>query len=63
MTTSFSLDDIDLVYADESGTEYTQSLSELSEAGTLIDPDTGDDLTLVGWRFARGARTETCLVV
>jgi hypothetical protein len=52
MTTSFSLDVIDLVYADESGNEYTQSLSKLAEAGALIDPDTGDDLTLVGWRFA-----------
>ena len=39
-----------LVYHDESGYEYTQPLFDLVDSGTLIDPETDDDLGLVGWR-------------
>lgn len=43
------LSQIMLQYRAEDGTTYTQPLSDITEAGTLIDPETGDDLELVGW--------------
>lgn len=44
--------DIVLVYTDEAGKEYEQPLSDIEESGTLIDPESGDDLSLIGWRHA-----------
>lgn len=41
--------DMFLVYRDETGILHTQHWSDLVEIGTLIDPDTGDDMELVGW--------------
>lgn len=38
-----------LVYRDESGSLLPQSWGEIVQNGTLIDPDTGDDLDIVGW--------------
>lgn len=38
-----------LVYRDESGSLLLQAWGELVQNGTLIDPDTGDDLDIVGW--------------
>lgn len=49
-----SPDQIVLVYTAEDGTTYEQPLADLAEAGTLIDPEIGDDLELAGWRFADG---------
>ena len=43
-----------LIYADERGDKREQPLSDIVECGTLIDPETGDDLSLIGWRFAEG---------
>lgn len=38
-----------LVYRDEQGRFYCQQWEDISVAGTLIDPDSGDDMELVGW--------------
>ena len=38
-----------LVYVDDNGGQHHQPWQDLVEAGTLIDPDTGDDMTVVGW--------------
>lgn len=47
------LSQIMLQYRAEDGTTHTQPLSDITEAGTLIDPETGDDLELVGWLPAK----------
>lgn len=46
MSTELPLSAVTLIYTDDDGTEYIQSLSDIEQAGTLIDPRTGDDLTL-----------------
>lgn len=43
--------EITLIYTDDSGERHEQPLSDVPEVGTLIDPENGDDLELVGWRF------------
>ncbi len=42
-------DNLFLVYVSEEGETFTQSIFDLNEAGTLIDPETGDDMVIVGW--------------
>ena len=42
-------DDLYLVYLDEDNNRHLQHYLDLPEAGTLIDPDTGEDMVLVGW--------------
>lgn len=44
------IDTLILVYRGEDGTLHTQAAEDLVESGTLIDPDTGDDMDLIGWR-------------
>lgn len=39
-----------LVYTDESGQEHEQPVADITSSGTLIDPDTGDDMPLTGLR-------------
>lgn len=39
---------VTLVWRDRLGREYDQRLTDLPETGTLIDPDTGEDLNLAG---------------
>lgn len=39
-----------LVYRDEDGGLHEQFAVDLPNCGTLIDPDSGDDMDLVGWR-------------
>ena len=39
-------DDMDLVYTDSAGNTHRQSWRDLEESGTLIDPETGDDMEL-----------------
>ena len=46
-----SLDSMHIVYTDEKGHLYDQSLSDLPDVGTLIDPDTGDDMEIVGYKL------------
>ncbi|MCK0441264.1 hypothetical protein MUG78_17840 [Gordonia alkaliphila] len=38
-----------LVYVDEGGGHHYQPWGDLTEAGTLIDPENGDDMDLIGW--------------
>lgn len=40
-----------IVYTDDKGCLYDQPLSDLPDVGTLIDPDTDDDMTIVGYRL------------
>lgn len=37
-----------IVYRDYVGNEYTQYASDIVNEGTLIDPDTGDDMEIIG---------------
>ncbi|MDR0592606.1 MAG: hypothetical protein LBG60_04975 [Bifidobacteriaceae bacterium] len=45
--TSFPLGDITLVYRSPAGEIFHQPVSDITECGTLIDPETGDDMDLV----------------
>lgn len=47
MVKTFDPLEVILVYVDVLGTEYRQSAADIVEVGTLIDPDTGDDMELV----------------
>ena len=40
-----------IVYTDDKGCLYDQPLSDLPDVGTLIDPDSGDDMAIVGYKF------------
>lgn len=46
-----NLDSMRIVYTDEKGHLYDQLLSDLPDVGTLIDPDTGDDMEIVGYKL------------
>lgn len=43
------LSEIVLVYEAEDGSRHEQYPEELVESGTLIDPDTGEDMALIGY--------------
>lgn len=45
------LDSMHIVYTDEQKRLYDQPLSDLPDVGTLIDPDTGDDMEIVGYKL------------
>lgn len=38
-----------LVYKDSDGEFHYQPWQDVAEVGTLIDPETGDDMELIGW--------------
>lgn len=46
------LDKLVLVYRDEDGNLYDQPAADLTEVGGLIDPETGEDLQLIGYMVA-----------
>lgn len=46
------LESLRIIYTDEKGCLYTQPLSDLPDSGTLVDPDTGDDMEIVGYTIA-----------
>lgn len=46
-----NLDSMHIVYTDEQKRLYEQPLSDLPDVGTLIDPDTGDDMEIVGYKL------------
>ena len=46
-----NLDSVHIVYTDEKGCLYDQPLSDLPDVGTLIDPDTGNDMEIVGYKL------------
>lgn len=41
--------DMWLYYKDSKGVEHRQHWKDLVEVGTLIDPETGDDMEIIGW--------------
>lgn len=41
-----------LVYVDFNGNRHYQPWQDLTSAGTLIDPESGDDMEVVGWTTA-----------
>lgn len=45
------LDSMLIVYTDDQKCLYEQPLSDLPDVGTLIDPDTGDDMEIVGYKL------------
>lgn len=45
------LDSMHIVYTDEQKRLYEQPLSDLPDVGTLIDPDTGDDMEIIGYKL------------
>lgn len=38
-----------LVYVDAHGDNHFQPWQDLEESGTLIDPESGEDMEMVGW--------------
>lgn len=40
-------EDVFAIYVDSEGNEHDQPVSDMTEVGTLIDPDTGDDMGIV----------------
>lgn len=46
------LESLQIIYTDDKGCLYTQPLSDLSDVGTLVDPDEDTDLTIVGYTIA-----------
>ena len=42
------IEDIVLIYVDSEGHTHEQVLADIFEVGTLIDPETGDDMLAVG---------------
>ena len=46
-----NLDSMHIVYTDEQKRLYDQPLSDLPDVGTLIDPDTGDDMEIIGYKL------------
>lgn len=45
------LDSMLIVYTDDQKCLYEQPLRDLPDVGTLIDPDTGDDMEIVGYKL------------
>lgn len=41
--------EMELVYKDENGELHTQPWGDLVSSGTLTDPETGDDMDIIGW--------------
>lgn len=39
-----------LIYQNSEGDRYIQHWQDLTEMGTLVDPETGDDMELIGWQ-------------
>lgn len=48
------LSEVILQYTAEDGAIHEQPLTDVATAGTLIDPETGDDMELTGWRISGG---------
>ena len=46
------LESLQIIYTDDKGCLFTQPLSDLSDVGTLVDPDKDTDLTIVGYTIA-----------
>ncbi len=44
-----------LVYIDDDGGLHYQPWNDLTEVGTLIDGDTGEDMQMIGWTVSAPA--------
>lgn len=53
-TDKINTEDILIVYEDEQGEKYYQSIFDLVTQGTFIDPKTGEDMAVVGWKSPSG---------
>lgn len=49
---------VTLIYLDEAGNEHAQPLGDLAQAGTLVDPESGEDMILIGARVMSLAEIE-----
>jgi hypothetical protein len=59
-TTAVDLSGVTLVYRDTAGKTHEQPLADIGSTGTLIDPDSGDDLELIAALVAADpTRTKT----
>lgn len=47
-----------LIYQNSEGQQFSQHWRDLTEMGTLDDPETGEDLELIGWHSDTAAATE-----
>ena len=45
---------VTLVYRDSEGNEHMQPVTDLVDVGTLIDPETGDDMEVYGVLIPKG---------
>lgn len=52
--------DMFLVYRDHDNKVHWQHWSDLVQSGTLVDPDTGDDLEVIGWTTQEGGNCPNC---
>lgn len=41
--------DMFLVYEDDNGEHHYQHWEDVVDVGSLIDPDTGEDMKIIGW--------------
>lgn len=46
MSTKYDANEVELIYLDNDGEKHAQPISDLTEAGTMIDPDTGEEYAL-----------------
>ena len=49
----YNIEDIVLIYVDSEGRTHEQVLADVFEVGTLIDPETGDDMFALGAEVRR----------
>lgn len=49
MSTIQSLDEISMIYVDCHGGHHSQPAGDIVSVGTLIDPDDGEDMEMIGW--------------
>lgn len=46
---NINTNDMYLVYRDIEGNHHFQHWEDVTSCGTLIDPETGEDMELIGW--------------
>lgn len=43
----FDANEVFIIYVDCVGEEHAQPISDITDSGTLIDPETGDDMEII----------------
>lgn len=46
MSTKYDANEVELIYLDNDGEKHSQPISDLTEAGAMINPDTGEEYAL-----------------